>query len=101
MRMLMRVQLPHQPFNAAVREGSIGPKMQAIIDDAKPEAVYFTEMNGCRGAIMIVEMESPSSVPKLAEPWFLGFDADVEFHIVMDPKDLKKAGLDELGKKWG
>lgn len=101
MRMLLRVELPMGPFNAAVKDGSIGPKIQSILDDAKPEAVYFTEMNGNRGAIMIVDLEKPSSVPKLAEPWFLQFDAQVEFHIVMKPEDLQEAGLEGIGKKWG
>lgn len=100
MRMLMKVQFPHKPFNAAVKDGSIGKKVQSILDALKPEAVYFTEINGQRGAIMIVDLETPSSVPKLAEPWFLGFEANVGFHIVMGPDDLKAAGLEELGKKW-
>jgi hypothetical protein len=97
----MRVELPIGPFNAAVKDGSIGRKMKAILDDTKPEAAYFTEMNGHRGAIMMVDMEKPSSVPKLAEPWFIAFDAKVEFHVVMNPEDLEEAGLGEIGKKWG
>jgi hypothetical protein len=101
MRMLMTVRLPHEHFNAAVRNGSAGPKMQAILAALQPEAVYFTEMNGRRTAVLLVELEKPSMVPALAEPWFLGFNADVEFHIVMGPEELEKAGLAELGKKWG
>jgi hypothetical protein len=46
-------------------------------------------------------MEDASRIPSLAEPFYLAFDADVRFHIVMSPEDLEKAGLDELGKKWG
>ena len=42
----------------------------------------------------------PSKVPAFAEPWFLTFNADVQFRVVMTPEDLKKAGLDEIGKKW-
>lgn len=38
--------------------------------------------------------------PALAEPWFLTFQAEVEFRIAMSAEDLKNAGLDELGKKW-
>jgi len=34
-------------------------------------------------------------------PFFLNFNADCEFRIAMSPEDLGKAGLDELGKKWG
>jgi hypothetical protein len=40
-------------------------------------------------------------VPSLAEPWFLGFNAHVEFSVVMTPEDLGRAGLEALGKKWG
>lgn len=101
MRMLMKVQFPHKPFNAAVRDGSIGAKVEAILSELRPESVYFTEMNGCRGVILLIDVDKPSSVPKLAEPWFLVFEANVEFHIVMGPDDLKAAGLDKLGEQWG
>jgi hypothetical protein len=45
-------------------------------------------------------MNDPSEVPKFAEPWFLSFKADVQFHIVMTPEELERAGLEKLGKKW-
>ncbi len=41
-----------------------------------------------------------SETPKYAEPWFLTFNADVQFNIAMTPEDLQNAGLDELVKKW-
>lgn len=100
MRMLLMIRLPHETFNAAVRDGSAGRKMQAILEEIKPESVYFAEMNGQRTAVMIVELENSSKVPALAEPWFLTFNADVEFHVVMTPKDLEDAGLEKLGEKW-
>jgi len=37
---------------------------------------------------------------RLAEPWFLHFDATVEFLPAMTPADLQKADLDSIGKKW-
>lgn len=101
MRMLMTVRFPHEAFNAAVRNGSAGPKTQAILEALQPEAVYFTEMCGRRTAVLLVELEKPSMVPALAEPWFLGFNADVEFHVVMGPEELEQAGLAKLGAKWG
>jgi hypothetical protein len=36
-----------------------------------------------------------------AEPFFLQFNADVVFHPAMTPEDLKRGGLEALGKKWG
>ena len=101
MRILMIVRLPHKTFNAAVKDGSAGQKTDAILNDLKPEAVYFTEMNGKRTAIIVVNLEKPSMIPSLAEPWFLTFNADVELHVVMSPEELQHAGFDKLGKKWG
>lgn len=100
MRMLVQVKIPHKEFNAAVKDGSVGGKLKRILDETKPEAVYFTEYNGQRGAIMIVDLAASSMIPSIAEPWFLSFNADVEFHAVMMPADLEQAGLDELGRKW-
>ncbi len=100
MRMLLHVKLPHEPFNSFVKNGTAGAKMQRILQEQKPEAVYFTEYEGCRGGILIINVDNPSRVPFFAEPWFITFNANCEFHIVMTPEDLAKAGLDELGKKW-
>jgi hypothetical protein len=100
MKMLLQVKLPHEPFNSAVRDGSVGKKIQRILEDTKPEAVYFTELDGSRGAILIVDLKDPSKVPALAEPWFLHFNADCKFRIVTTPDVLAKAGLEALGKKW-
>lgn len=96
----MQVRIPHKEFNAAVKDGSVGEKIKRILEDTKPQTVYFTEYNGQRGAVMIIDLADPSKVPSFAEPWFLTFNADVEFHIVMTPEDLGRSGLNELGKKW-
>ena len=100
MRMLVHVKFPHEPFNTAVRNGSAGKTIERILSETKPEAVYFSEYDGRRGAILIVDIKEPSQIPALAEPWFLSFSADVSAHIVMSPEDLGRAGLDALGKKW-
>jgi hypothetical protein len=100
MRVLMNVRIPHAEFNAAVKDGSAGSKLNRILESIRPEAVYFTEQDGHRGAIIVVDMPDPSKIPALAEPWFLTFNADVKFRVAMTPEDLKMAGLEELGKKW-
>jgi hypothetical protein len=100
MKMIMQVRIPHEVFNAAIKDGSAEQKMARILEETKPEAVYFTEYHGHRGGIMIVDITDSSKVPFYSEPWFLMFNADVEFHIVMTPDDLVKSGLGALGKKW-
>lgn len=101
MRMMVRYTLPHEPFNTAVRDGSAPGKLKKILDEQKPEAVYFMAHNGQRCAVLIMDLPEASGIPSFAEPWFLTFNADVEVQPVMTPQDLAAAGLDQLGKKWG
>ena len=100
MRMILDITVPHEPFNSLVRKGEAGKKLGEILEAIKPEAVYFSEHDGKRGAIVVVDMADPSKIPSLAEPWFLTFNAEVRFRVAMTPDDLKKAGLDAVGKKW-
>ena len=101
MRILLDLTFPHGPFNAAVRNGTAGETIGRILEECKPEAVYFTERDGRRAATLIIDVNKPSDVPSFAEPWFLNFEADCKFRTVMTPNDLQEAGLEALGKKWG
>lgn len=100
MRMIMRVELPIEPFNTQVRHGVIEATMQKLMEATAPEAAYFSEVNGHRGGILIVDVASPSDVPRLAEPWFLALNAEVHFQIAMTPEDLGRAHLNALGAQW-
>jgi hypothetical protein len=99
--MFMRVGFPIEPFNTLVRKGTAGEIMGKILEAIKPESVYFTDMEGRRTALIVVNLENASKIPTFAEPFFLNFNADIHFHPVMTPQDLQAAGLTELGKKWG
>lgn len=101
MKMLLTVEFPAEPFNALVRSGKAGELIGRILDSIKPEAAYFTEQDGQRCGIFVVDVKAQSDVPAFAEPFFLNFQASCKFRILMSPEDLQKAGLDELGKKWG
>jgi hypothetical protein len=101
MRMIMLVQCPIEPFNTLVKNGTVGAKMQAILAATKPEAAYFTEREGHRGAIFVVDVNGAADITRLAEPWFLGFNAEVEFRIAMTAEELGGANLEAPGKQWG
>ena len=100
MRMLLEVEFPTEPFNTMVRDGSIGEKLQGILAELKPEAAYFSERDGHRGAILVVDVADPSRVPTFAEPFFLVFNAHAKFRVCMTPDDLARAGLEEIGRKY-
>ncbi|MES2877894.1 MAG: panthothenate synthetase [Pseudomonadota bacterium] len=101
MKMLLTVEMPNEPFNSLVRDGKAGEVIGRILDTIKPEVAYFTEQDGTRGAFFVIDVKNASDVPSFAEPFFLNFKANCKFRILMSPDDLQKAGLDELGKKWG
>ncbi|MFI0430273.1 panthothenate synthetase [Mariniflexile sp. HMF6888] len=100
MRMLVNVTCPIEPFNSMVRNGTAGEIIGRVIDDIKPESIYFTEQEGNRGAVMVVEVANASDIPSIAEPWFLNFEAICEFRIAMSPDDLMKSNLTKLAEKW-
>ena len=92
MRFLLKVNIPNDAGNAAARAGMLDKTIKAILDEQKPEAVYFTDNNGQRTAFLFLEMRDASQIPAIAEPWFLAFNASIEIHPVMVPDDLAKAG---------
>lgn len=100
MKMLMQVKFPHEPFNTLLKEGNASKIIRRILDDLKPESIYFTEQSGTRGAIAVIDVVDSSRIPSFSEPFFINFNADCEFRIAMSPEDLEQAGLDELGRKW-
>ena len=100
MRLLMQLTFPLEPFNSYAKDGSAGARIAKAMEAIKPEAAYFTEQDGNRGAVIIVNVEKDSDIPKIAEPFFLGFNANVQMRICMKPEDLAASGLDELGKQW-
>ena len=100
MRMMLDMEFPLEPFNTMVKNGTAGRTIEKVLGEIKPEAVYFAARNGKRGGTMIVDLPDASAIPKIAEHLFLAFDASVEFIPCMTPEDLKKAGLDDLGKGY-
>ncbi len=99
MRMLVNVLIPAEPFNSLVRKGTAGETIQKILASIKPEAVYFTEQDGNRGALLVVDLKDPSAIPGIAEPFFLAFNAQCKFRIAMTPEELAKSDLDKIAKK--
>ena len=100
MRFMVDIDMPNEPFNQMIKDGTAGAAVQRLLAEIKPEAIYFRERRGLRGATMIVDMADTSQMPAIAETFFLMFNAMVNFEPVMTPDDLARAGLDELGKKY-
>ena len=70
MKMLLTVAIPHEPFNSLVKSAKAGEILGRILDAIKPEAAYFTEQDGTRGGVFVVDVQKPSDVPSIAGPSF-------------------------------
>ena len=92
MRMLFKVSMPVEEANAKMKDGSFGSTVHSTLEGMKPEAAHFAEDNGMRTGFIFVDVATESDIPRLAEPWFLAFNAHVELHPAMTAADLEKAG---------
>ena len=68
------------------------PKLERIMHELRPEAAYFYGEDGKRTALFIFDMEHPSQLPALSEPFFTTAGASVYVTPVMNADDLQ-AGL--------
>jgi hypothetical protein len=94
-RMLLKVSVPVEAGNAAIKDGSLQKAFQETIERIKPEAVYFTLMDGRRTALLVFDMVDQAKMPPIGEPLFMGFDAELSLTPVMNGADLEK-GLAEF-----
>jgi len=104
MRMLLRVSIPVEAGNAAVKAGTLSSTVQQILADLKPEAAYFfADDNGNRSGSIVFDMKDSSEIPAIAEPWFLAFNAKVSFRPIMNPDDLGKAApsIGKAAERYG
>lgn len=102
MRCLMKVNIPVDRGNEAALNGTLGSTIESILADLKPESAYFAEDNGQRTGYIFFDLKEPSHIPTVAEPWFLAFNARLEFHPCMNAEDLKKAapGIERAVKNY-
>lgn len=102
MRLLVIATIPMEQGNAAIRDGTIAKKFEAILADIKPEVVYFGPHNGKRAIFMVVNVADGSKIPSIAEPLFLTFNATIETSPVFTPEELGRAAgdLEQAARKY-
>jgi hypothetical protein len=99
MRMMLKVTIPVEAGNQAVKDGTLPRVMQNTTERLKPEAAYFLAEDGKRTALFFFNMQDVSQVPAIAEPLFMGMNASVTMVPVMNGDDLQK-GLAEAAKNF-
>ncbi|HVV48138.1 MAG TPA: hypothetical protein VHO06_00625 [Polyangia bacterium] len=95
MRTLLKVTVPVEAGNKAVRDGSMQQIIQATVERIRPEAVYFVEQGGERCGFFFFDLKDVTDIPTIGEPIFQALNARLELSPAMNPQDLQ-AGLGKL-----
>jgi hypothetical protein len=85
----MRVSIPVEAGNRAIKDGVFERVLGATIERLRPEATYFYPDHGHRTCLMVFDLKSPSDLPTISERFFTELNASVEMYPVMDLEDLK------------
>jgi hypothetical protein len=103
MRFMITCRIPVEKGNELAKNGSLGSTIQSILEELKPEAAYFSDIEGARGGYIVVNMDDASQIPAIAEPLFLGLGATIQVHPVMIPEDLDKAtpAIEQAARTYG
>ena len=99
MRMLLKLEMDTETGNQAIKDGSFGQMIERLMEQAKPEAVYFTAIDGKRTGLVFFDLKDASQIPVIAEPLFHGVNAKIDLMPVMTPEDVQ-AGLEEAAKAF-
>jgi hypothetical protein len=102
-RFMISFRMPTDKGNAVIKDGRQPHTIQSIMEELKPEAAYFTDVDGARGGYLIVNMDDASQLPAMVEPLFFGLGATIKVHLVMTAEDLQKAtpALEQAAQKYG
>jgi len=89
--MLVRLAIPTESGNAALRSGTLQKALREFQDRWKPEAAYFYADRGERGATFVVDLADQSQGPAMLEPLWLAMGAEVQVVPAMNLDDFMKA----------
>ena len=84
MRVLIEAIVPTETANVAMKRGTFATTLQAILEGMRPEAAYFTEVEGYRTAFLVVDLQDASQIPAVAEPLFQAFLKDTAIRPLLD-----------------
>lgn len=92
MRTLAIITIDTAAGNAAIKSGQLPKLIGDTLERFKPEAAYFGLKDGKRTMFLVFDMKSSQEMPVVAEPYFMGLEAEISFEPVMNAEDLQ-AGL--------
>ena len=72
MRMLLKMQMDVEAETAPSRMGSFGQMLERVMQqDQARGGAYFTAIDGRRTGLIFFDLQEPSDIPAIAEPFFM------------------------------
>jgi len=90
MKFLVRLHMPTEHGNKLLQDPDFAKKLEGMLNQIKPEAVYFTPIEGERGIYMIVNLASADMMARTFEPVWQTLNCKLDATPVMELADLKK-----------
>ena len=91
MRMMMTIRIPVEHGNRAVQDGSMTKAFESLFEKLKPEATYFSMLDGLRAAFIIYELDEQYKLLDFHEPLFAAMGAMVDDRPVLNWDDMQQA----------
>ena len=99
MRVRLKLQMPVEAGNKAIKDGQLPKLMESMLATLKPEAAYFFVEDGKRTAELFLDLKDVSQIPAIVEPFFMGVNASIDMTPVMNADDLR-SGLQQASKNF-
>jgi hypothetical protein len=91
MRFMITCRIPVEKGSELAKAGSLDATIHSILEELKPEAAYFSDIEGVRVGYIVVNMDDASQISAIVEPLYLGLGATIQVHRVMSPEELGQA----------
>ena len=89
MRILMKVQIPTETGNEAIKDGSLPEVFGSALEALNAEAAYFVAEDGMRTGLIFFEMEDSTGIPSAVEPFFMGLGAEITLLPAMNAEEMR------------
>lgn len=89
------IRMDTQKASRMIDDNEMAQFMQSALERLRPEAAYFGPHGGGRTAFVVIDLEEPSQLPGITEPFFSQLGATVEVFPVMTADDVR-TGLQRL-----
>ena len=92
MRMMLKIKIPAEAGNRAIKDGSMMRAFESLREKLKPEATYFSMEDGMRCVFIFYNVEEQYQFLEIHEPLFNAMGA-----LVFDAPALS---WEDMAKGW-